>query len=209
LEPFVGIHAERGINVEKLDILFQVCMILGFALPCLNLMIGFFDGLDGVADLDMDFDGDGGISNTFLAFHFMSFMLAIGIFGILGKVLLGKLVLGLVLFIATGSGVVAYITIYRLIFLPLKNNREKVESQNFQDLIGKYGILILQITQEHEGTIQTTDSTGAAITYVAAATEEELKKHNYCMPLGMQVKIVDVSEEKRRCYVEKAGGKEE
>lgn len=190
----------------KLDVLFQVCMILGFALPGLNLIVGFFDGLDGVADLDMDFDGNGGVSNTFFAFNFMSFMLAIGIFGILGKALLGRIVLGLVLLIAAGSGAVAYIAMYRLVFLPLKKNRERVESQSFQDLIGKQGRLILQITKEHDGTVQTTDSTGASITYVASATEEELKRHNYCMPLGMQVKIVNVLEEKRCCYVEKAGG---
>lgn len=195
--------------MEKLDVLFQVCIILGFALPCLNLIVGFFDGLDGVADLDMDFDGDGGVSNTFFAFNFMSFMLAVGIFGILGKALLGRLVLGLVLLIALISAAASYIVMYRLVFLPLKRNREKVESQSFQDLIGKQGTLILQITQEHDGTIQTTDNTGAAITYIAAATEEELKKHNYCMPLGMQVRIVDVLEDKRRCYVEKVGGEEE
>lgn len=193
----------------KLDILFQVCLILGFALPGLNLIVGFFDGLDGVADLDMDFDGDGGVSNTFFAFNFMSFMLAIGVFGILGKALLGKLMLGMVLLIAVGSGVLAYIAMYRLVFLPLKRNREKVESQSFQDLIGKQGKLILQITKEHDGTIQTTDSTGASITYVASATEEELKRHNDCMPLGMQVQIVNVLEEKRRCYVEKTEGKKE
>lgn len=189
--------------MEKFDILFQVCLILGFALPCLNLIVGFLDGLDGVADLDMDFDGDGGIANTFLAFNFMCFMLAIGIFGIFGKMLLGQMALGLVFLIAGGSGALGYAAMYRLVFLPLSRNREKVESHKFQDLIGKDGILILQITQEHNGTVQTTDSTGAAITYVAAATEEELKKHNYCMPLGMPVKIVDVQEEKRCCYVEK------
>lgn len=193
--------------MEKFDILFQVCLILGFALPCLNLLVGFFDGLDGVADLDMDLNGDGGIANTFLNFNFMCFMLAVGIFGILGKVLLGQMALGLVFLIAGGSGALGYAAIYRLVFLPLSRNREKVESHTFRDLIGKDGVLILQITKEHNGTVQTTDSTGAAITYVAAATEEELEKHNNCMPLGMQVRIVDVSEEKRCCYVEKAGEK--
>jgi len=195
--------------MEKLDILFQVCIILGFALPCLNLIAGFFDGLDGVADFDMDFDGNGGISNTFLAFNFMSFMLAVGIFGILGKALLGRLMLGLVLFFALASGTAAYIAVYRLVFLPLQKNREKVESQKFQDLIGKQGTLILQITKEHNGTIQTTDSTGASITYVACATKEELRKHKDCMPLGMQVKIVEVMEEKRCCYVEKVNEEKE
>lgn len=193
--------------MEKLDILFQVCMILGFALPSLNLIVGFFDGLDGVSDLN--FDGDGGAANTFFAFHFMCFMLAVGIFGILGKALLGRIALGLVLLLAVGSGVLAYAAMYRLVFLPLSRNREKVESHKFQDLIGRQGILILQITSEHNGTIQTTDNTGAAITYMASATEEELKKHQNCMPLGMQVRIVEVREEKRCCYVEKIGGEEE
>lgn len=192
--------------MEKFDILFQVCLILGFALPGLNLIVGFFDGLDGVADLN--FDGDGGLANTFFSFNFMCFMLAVGIFGILGKVLLGRIALGLVLLIATGSGAFGYIAMYRLVFLPLSRNREEVESHDFQDLIGKEGVLILQITKEHCGTIRTTDSTGAGITYMATATEEELEKHKNCMPLGMAVRIVDVVEEKRCCYVEEAGGKE-
>ena len=195
--------------MEKFDILFQVCLILGFALPCLNLIVGFFDGLDGVADLDMDFNGDGGIANTFFTFNFTCFMLAIGVFGILGKVLLGRIALGIVILIAFGSGTLAYMAIYRLVFLPLSRNRAQVESHSFQDLIGKSGVLILQITQEHNGTIQTTDSTGASITYRAAAKEEELKKHNHCMPLGMKVRIVEVVEEKHCCYVEMVGGKEE
>ncbi len=193
--------------MEKFDILFQTCLILGFALPCLNLIAGFFDGLDGVSDLN--FDGDGGLANTFFSFNFMCFMLAVGIFGILGKVLLGQISLVLVFLIATGSGIFGYFAMYRWVFLPLSRNRKEVESHDFQDLIGKYGTLILQITEEHCGTIQTTDSTGAAITYMAAATEEELQKHNYCMPLGMEVKIVGVLEEKRCCYVEEIGGKEE
>lgn len=193
--------------MEKFDILFQVCLILGFALPGLNLIVGFLDGLDGVADLDMNFSGDGGITNTFLAFNFMCFMLAVGIFGILGKVLLGQIALGRVFLIAGSGGALGYVTMYRLVFLPLRRNREKVESHTLRDLIGKDGTLILQITPEHNGTIQTTDSTGAAITYVATATKEELGRHNDCMPLGMRVTIVDVLEEKHCCYVEEVGGK--
>lgn len=192
--------------MEKFDILFQVCLILGFALPCLNLIAGFFDGLDGVADLN--FDGDGGLANTFFPFNFMCFMLAVGIFGIFGKVLLGRIALAVVLLIAVGSGLLGYAVMYRFVFLPLSRNRDEVESHDFQDLIGKDGVLILQITKEHCGTIRTTDSTGAAITYMAAATEEELERHKNCMPLGMQVRIIDVLEEKRCCYVEELGGEE-
>lgn len=194
--------------MEKFDILFQACIILGFVLPCLNLIVGFFDGLDGVADLDMDFNGHGGAANTFFVFNFTCLMLAVGVFGIFGKVLLGRILLGLVLLIASGSGVLAYMAVYRLVFLPLSRNRSQVESHNFQDLIGKKGVLILQITQEHDGTIRTTDSTGASITYRAAAKEKELRKHNNCMPLGMRVQIVEVIEEKHCCYVEMVGGEE-
>lgn len=177
--------------MERIDVIFQVCIILGFVIPCLNLVAGFFDGLDGVANF---------------AGNSMSFMLAIGVFGIIGKAFIGKIGIGFVLLLAVWLAAVSYLLMYYFVVRPLKKNRERVHSQRLEELVGKEGVLILQITGEHDGTVQTTDNTGAAITYRAAATLEELRKHGNCMKQGMKVEIVEVREEKQYhlCFVEKA-----
>lgn len=180
--------------MEIFNTICTVCIIVGFAIPLIDLFFGLFNGID--VDLGADTDMDIGIG-----FSFMSLMLGIAVFGIVGKFLTGDLFLPLVILIAFLAGILVYFLVFWFVYKPLKANRNKVLADNMEDLVGKPAEVILTITDDNFGTVKTTDSTGASIKYMAGAFDDELDRHNGRIPKGTQVAIVDVDEKRKLCIV--------
>ena len=180
--------------MEILNTIFTVCMIVGFAIPILNIFFGFFDSLDfGIGG---DCSADVGVG-----FHFTSAMLGIAIFGILGKFTLGRMFTVLVIVLAAACGISSYFLVFKLIYKPLGNNRDKILVPDMDSLIGQEAEIILRISADSKGTIKTIDSTGASITYPAVATKEDLEKYEGYLSQGLKVAVVDVDKETKTCIV--------
>ena len=180
--------------MEILNTIFTVCMIVGFAIPILNIFFGFFDSLDfGIGG---DCSADVGVG-----FHFTSAMLGIAIFGILGKFTLGRMFTVLVVVLAAAAGIISYFLVFKLIYKPLGKNRDKILVPDMDSLIGQEAEIILRITADSKGTIKTMDSTGASITYPAVSTEEDIEKYHGCLAQGTKVAVVDVDKVSKTCIV--------
>ena len=180
--------------MEILNTIFTVCIIVGFAIPILNIFFGFFDSLD----FEIGGDCAAGVG---VGFHFTSGMLGIAIFGILGKFTLGRMFTVLVVMLAVAGGMISYFLVFKLVYKPLKKNRDKILVPDMDDLIGHEAEIILRISADSKGTIKTTDATGASITYPAVSIEEDLKKYDGFLPQGMKVAVVDVDKETKTCIV--------
>lgn len=180
--------------MEILNTIFTVCIIVGFAIPILNIFFGFFDGLN--FEVGGDCSADVGVG-----FHFTSAMLGVAVFGILGKFAMGKIFMVLVVVLAALGGIISYFMVFKLIYKPLGKNRDKILVFSMDSLIGQEADIILRITAESKGTIKTTDSTGASITYQATATAEDLEKYGGSIPQGTKAAVVDVDKETKTCIV--------
>jgi membrane protein implicated in regulation of membrane protease activity len=191
--------------------IFNVCIGVGLLIPLLDVLLGF---LGSVFDFDLeigghhfgdvfDLSGDGAQMDSPLPFNMMCLCFGLVVFGAIGKlvaqlmtnVLSAVLLLFGLLLLSAG----AYILLYRFVVKPLKkSNPAAIRSW---DLLGTRGKLTLRITDSSKGTVSLKDSTGAMISYRAAAKADVLKTWDGVIPQGTEVLVVDVDEPRKTAYV--------
>jgi hypothetical protein len=195
--------------IEALSYIFTVFILLGLALPLLDVLLGVFGSL-----LNVDFDigghhfGDmfeisGGDTGAVVPFNIMCLCFAMVVFGALGKLTLSLMVntlavIGcLIVLLAAAFG--AYFAVYHFIVKPLKRNNPKAIGE--WDLYAARGRLLLRITRESPGTVSLKDNTGANISYKANAKESVLDLWDGIIPQGTEVIVTDVDAASKTVYV--------
>jgi len=186
--------------------IFLFCIILGVAIPLLNLLTGWFGGMFGGVCVDVDIDVDVsavGSGGGIVPFNIMCFCLFLVVFGSAGQATMQFMVnpLFTLLFLALClilAGL-AYWLLYKLLVKRLKES--DVSALSYRDLTGRTATVTLSISGDSIGTISTRDSTGAAISF-RAKMDSDLKEH---MPntiqKGERVVITAVDRENKLCYV--------
>lgn len=169
---------------EVLRNIYLVCIIVGIAVPLLNVILG---AIGGIFDFDLDFDSADGLDSVFpISTHTLSFSAVV--FGALGRLLLFLLpdsLPWLSLVIALPLGLVAGLLLHRFVIRPLRSNHPR--ANDIRDLRWKEGTVKLELRQ---------DFTGSLVTYSA-------KPVNWIsvIPVGAKVMVVEVDEEKSLCIV--------
>lgn len=168
-----------------LSTIYYCCMGVGLLLPLAHVIFNF---------LDLDFDP--GAGDLPLPFSFMALSFGVLVLGAAGKIVLA---LGggwlLSLLIGVALGVLSYLALSRFVIRPLKRNHTLAPS--IRDLRWKEGVIQLAVRPDFTGTVRVLNTAGSYVTYSARPAswvEEEL-------PIGTQVLIVEVDEEKKLCTV--------
>lgn len=168
-----------------LSTIYYCCMGVGLLLPLAHVIFNF---------LDLDFDP--GAGDLPLPFSFMALSFGVLVLGAAGKIVLA---LGggwlLSLLIGVALGVLSHLALSRFVIRPLKRNHTLAPS--IRDLRWKEGVIQLAVRPDFTGTVRVLNTAGSYVTYSARPAswvEEEL-------PIGTQVLIVEVDEEKRLCTV--------
>ena len=206
-----------------LNYIFNVCMILGFAVPLLNIASGWLGGLvNSGADLDLDIDADfdidldldadmdiggdvaggSGHSGAF-QFNFMCLCLFLIVFGATGqavkKFMTSIPVMVILLLACAAVAGACYWLMYKFLVKRLRENNASALS--YADLAGRSGEVTLAVSNNSIGTISITDSTGAKISF-RAKLDPDLKNHlpDTIRP-GEIVLITDVDVDEKLCYI--------
>ena len=205
---------------------FNICLIVGFLIPLLNLLTGWFGSFLGVgADVDLDtgYDasadvgdagdmgdagdaasGSGGKGGVF-PFNIMCICLFLIVFGAAGHALrrfITSSPLLLAVLLLFGCAVLAgfsYFALYTLIIKRLRNSDSYVIS--FNELPGKTADVTLAMTAGSIGTISLRDSTGAAISFRAKIDPELASQMPETVKAGEKVLITEVDVKNKLCYV--------
>lgn len=202
-------------DTSVLGYIFNVCILVGFAIPLLSILMGWFGDffnfdadidvdLDVDADVDIDVDiGGGGDTGGFLPFNMMCLCLFLVVFGVVGNLTrrwMGSALLAVV-FIAVGVGVglAFYILLYKLVIVRLK--RSTTYTISYGDLVGKRAEVTLKITDDSVGTISLLDSTGTFISFRAKKDPQLKDKMAEVIQKGDTVVITEVDGEDKLCYV--------
>ncbi|MFV0401370.1 MAG: hypothetical protein ACK5LX_12240 [Oscillospiraceae bacterium] len=173
--------------------IYLVCIIVGIAVPLLNVILG---AIGGIFDFDLDFDSADGLDSVFpISTHTLSFSAVV--FGALGRLLLFLLpdsLPWLSLVIALPLGLVAGLLLHRFVIRPLRSNHPR--ANDIRDLRWKEGTVKLELRQDFIGSITVLSATGSLVTYSA-------KPVNWVsvIPVGAKVMVVEVDEEKSLCIV--------
>lgn len=172
-------------NLSVLSTIYYCCIGVGLLLPLLHVVFDF---------LDLDFDpGSGDLP---LPFSFMALSFGMLVLGAVGKIVLvlgGNWIFSLLLGLALG--VLSYLALARLVIRPLKRNH--VQAPSIRDLRWKEGVIQLAVRPDFTGTIRVLNAAGSYVTYnarPASWVKEEL-------PVGTEVLIVEIDEEKKLCMV--------
>lgn len=168
-----------------LSTVYICCMGVGLLLPLLHVILDF---------LDLDFDA--GASDAPLPFNIMALSFGVLVLGACGKIVLvlgGNWVFSLILGFILGC--LAFCLLTRFVIRPLKRNSPQAPS--IRDLRWKEGVIQLAVRPDFTGTVRVLNSVGSYVTYNAKTapwvTEE--------LPVGMEVLIVEIDEEKKLCTV--------
>lgn len=204
--------------IEALSYIFTVLILLGLAVPLLDVLLGVFGSVLNIdfevgghhfgdlfdfspsADAGVDVSGDAG---TVLPFNLMCLCFAMVVFGALGRLTRGLMVntfavIGcLIGLLAVSFG--AYLAVYHFIIKPLRNNNPKAFVE--WDLFAAKGRLILRITKDSPGTVSLKDNTGAHISYRAKAKENVLDLWDGLIPQDTEVVVTDVDPGSKTVYV--------
>ena len=202
-----------------LNYVFNLCILIGFVIPLLNLLTGWFGSFFGVsADIDADLDvgdigdigadvGDSapasGSRGGLFPFNIMCLCLFLVVFGVLGRVA-GRMMANLpltVLLLAACLAVAAlsYWALYRFIVKRLKESDS--HAMSFKDLPGKGAEVTLGLSGNSVGTISLLDSTGAAISFRAKIDPHLMSQMPSAIPKGEPVLITEVDMENKLCYI--------
>ena len=212
-------------NLSVLNYIFNLCILIGFVIPLLNLITGWFGsffGGGGDVDIDIDISDVGDISDigdigtdagdapaapgsksSGFPFNIMCLCLFLIVFGAFGQsvrrymtaLLPAVLLLGACIAIA----LLSYWALYKFIVKRLKESDSSVMS--FQDLPGKSAEVTLSISANSVGTISLPDSTGAAISFRAKIDKHLKDQMPGTIPKGENVIITEVDVENKLCYV--------
>lgn len=203
---------------DVLSYIFNVLILLGLAVPLLDVLLGVFGSIINVdfeigghhfgdmfhlnagADAATDVSGDAG---AHLPFNIMCLCFAMVVFGALGKLTLSLMISVFVVVVCmTGLLAVsfgAYLALYHFVVKPLRQNNPKAFVE--WDLFAAKGRLLLRITKDSPGTVSLKDNTGAHISYTAKAKENVLALWNGVIPQGTQVVVTDVDARNKTLYV--------
>lgn len=198
--------------IDTMEFLFTVCIVLGLAVPLLDVVLGIFGSL-----LNVDFDigghhlgdifqisGDASAdTGNVLPFNFMCLCFSLVVFGAIGRLTTGLMV-STWAFIGCLAGLLvisaaAYYLVFKFIVKPLKKSNPK--ALGHWDLFGTKGKLTLRITGDSAGTVSLRDSTGAVISYEARAKRDVLEMWNGLIPQGTEVIVVDIENSSKFVYV--------
>ena len=203
---------------ETLTYIFNICILIGFIIPLLNLLTGWFGGFFDVgADLDIDIDvdvpsadagafsgGDTNVGNSaVIPFNVMCLCLFLVVFGALGHIammFMFSVALTILLLIACFClAALAYWGLYVLLIKRLKNSDSTVIA--LDDLYGERAEVTLRITQDSNGMISVRDNTGAPISFRAMMDPELKSQMPETIAQGETVIITEINNEKKLCYV--------
>ena len=240
--------------IATLNYVFNLCILIGFIIPLINLLSGWLGGLFGAGgdvDFDVDFDvhtdvsvdlptdfstdfsadfsvgvsadisaaadigaaasadagvgsgaGAGGTSAP-IPFNIMCLCLSMVVFGATGHIakmfMASTLITILLLPVCLAIAGLAYVALYKLVILRLKNNDASATA--YRDLRGKKAEVTLSIIADSVGTISLLDSTGAKISFRAKIDPDLKEKLPEKIPQGESVVITEVDTENKICYV--------
>ena len=199
--------------LDALSFIFTVFILLGLAVPLLDVLLGVFGSILNV-DIEigghhlgdmLDFSGSeaGGDAGTVLPFNLMCLCFAMVVFGALGRLTLSlmsstfAIILCLLGLLAVSAG--AYLAVFNFIVKPLRKNNPKAIGE--WDLFAARGHLILRIMKDSPGAVSLKDNTGASISYRADAREDILERWDGIIPQGTQVVVTDVDTISKTVYV--------
>ena len=204
--------------LETLNYIFNICIIIGFLIPLLNLLTGWFGGVFDVGfDMDVDVDvdvpvADAGVTpdtstsvgnSAVIPFNVMCLCLFLVVFGALGHIaklfMSSPLFIVLLLVACIALAALAYWGLYVLLIKRLKNSDSTVMTLN--DYYGKRAEVTLRITQDSNGTISVLDNTGAPISFRAMMDPELKDQMPELIKQGESVIITEVDNENNLCYV--------
>lgn len=208
-------------DTSVLGYIFNVCVLVGFAIPLLNILMGWFgDFFSFDADVDADLDSDlsadldtgidldgggggGGDAAGIFPFNMMCLCLFLVVFGVTGNFTKRWMssVLTAVVFIAVGViiGLVFYVLLYRLVIVRLK--RSTTYTISYGDLVGRRAEVTLRITDDSLGMISVLDSTGTFVSFRAKKDPELKDKMLEIIPKGDTVIITEVNSKDKFCYI--------
>lgn len=199
--------------LDALSFIFTVFILIGLAVPLLDVLLGFFGSVLNV-DIEIgghhlgdvfDFGGGdtGGDAGAVIPFNMMCLCFAMVVFGALGRLALPlmtsalTIILCLVGLLMVSAG--AYLAVFHFIVKPLKKNNPRAIGE--WDLFAARGRLILRITRDSPGTVSLKDNTGANISYRANAKEDILAKWDGLIPQGTEVIVTDIDAASKTVYV--------
>ena len=245
--------------IATLNYIFNICILIGFTIPLLNLVSGWLGGLfsgggggdvdfdvdidvptdvsvdfttdfsadiptdfsaDFSADISADFNADfsadvgadagsgagtgaGGTGGALIPFNIMCLCLSLVVFGATGHIsktfMASTLITILLLPVCLAIAGFAYVALYKLVILRLKNNDASATA--YRDLRGKKAEVTLSIMADSVGTISLLDSTGAKISFRAKIDPDLKDKLPEKIPQGESVVITEVDTENKLCYV--------
>jgi len=208
--------------MDVLNYIFNICIIIGFIIPLLNLLTGWFGGF---FDIGMDLDADipsadagadvgvgagadvgteSSVGNTaVIPFNIMCLCLFLVVFGATGHIakmfMTSMLLIVLLLVVCVCLAALAYWGLYVLLIKRLKNSDSF--AMTISDLHGSSAVVTLRITQDSMGMISLPDSTGAPISFRAKMDPELKDQLPESFPQGETVIITEVDKESNLCYV--------
>jgi len=200
--------------LEILNYLFNICIIIGFLIPLLNLLTGWFGGFFEVGfDIDVDAsavdagataDSSTSVDNSaVIPFNVMCLSLFLVVFGAVGHIakifMASPLFIVLLLIACLALAALAYWGLYVLLIKRLKNSDSTV--MTLDDYYGKRAEVTLRITQDSNGTISVQDNTGAPISFRAMMDPELKDKMPETIKQGESVIITEIDKENNLCYV--------
>ncbi|MCB8815960.1 hypothetical protein [Desulfosporosinus shakirovi] len=186
-------------NIDTMTILFNICLVTGFAVPILSLLTGVFGSiLDVDFDLDTNHDFDG-----LVPFNLMSTCFALIVFGSLGRLfapyMINTVFTVVIIALLALVSFVAYIVLYKYVIVKLKRNNPLAITSD--DIVGAVGKLTLRITKDSDGVVSVLDSTGASISYRARVCDFYKLDDTGRIDQGTEVVITGVDKDANIYYV--------
>jgi len=208
-----------------LNYIFNICILIGFVIPLLNLITGWFgsflgagididldSSVDVSADVSIDASVDAGMDagaetnvqgGGLIPFNIMCLCLALVVFGAVGHMLRSlmtfPLLTALLLLGCLIMAGLAYWALYKLLIVRLKNSDSTVMA--YKDLRGKSAEVTLSIRADSVGTISMRDSTGAPISFRAKIDPDLKSQMPETIQNGETVVITEVDLENKQCFV--------
>jgi membrane protein implicated in regulation of membrane protease activity len=170
-----------GKEENGMDMVFTVCMVIGFVIPLITLVFGsLFDGvldgidwLDSITAIDLDFGIDvGDFDICFLPFSVQSICAGLLVFGAAGKVLEGGALKNIaVVGIAVALGYVVAVLVQTLI-----RKLKKVENTTYStdELLLYDAKVVNTIIKGGFGSVSVTTTDGITSTYPAKADDPNI-----------------------------------
>ena len=214
---------------DTLNYVFNICILIGFVIPLLNLITGWFGSfLSGGIDIDfdastdismdtsvdlnvdtsidiggdVDFDtnvGGGGV----IPFNIMCLCLFLVVFGALGhmfkRFMTSPLFVALLLFACLVLAGLSYWALYKFVIKRLRQN--DASALGYNNLCGKSAEVTLIIRADSLGMISLLDSTGAPISFRAKIDPDLKDRMLTTIQKGESVIITEVDVDNKLCYV--------